>query len=264
MTKLAIRNNILLMISFTITFLNSACNFAKHAKKVEMYDLTSKIEMVKVSDKSYYVLNDTVGIIYYDDFTIIKIPITEQTSIVNSEDNGRIVETILNSQIKNEYFIYQNKKGYGLLFQSLNDSLPEKFPIDSILNTWTFKNWKFFNEDLDSLVFTKSEFNGDTKQTWVPTMKPDLSYADSTYLFFSKSLNNLPFSFSPELDRVHNSKLYKVKMIYNSITDDANTTIPRREYLFEIKKSNTNDIHPIINFIHENKELLKKIDLLKY
>ena len=252
------RNNFFLI--FVILVLNITCTSTKLRSPVT-YELISKIEMFNASDKNIYMLKDTVKIIYYNDLTILNIPYTNQASILEIDEDGELYDHSLTTTIQYKLFIYQNQKRYGLLYDSLGDNTPEKLSVDSILVNWTFKNFDFYDENSDSLISIEKEVDNGLLKKYIPKQKPDLSYPDSTYLFFSRRFERLKFSFSKKLDSISKLKLFKVKMIYNPLLDEKNViTVPKREYLFKVKKAEVSNSRLIVDFIKENEKTLKTVD----
>lgn len=200
----------------------------------------------KDSEIRIYNIHDTIRIYYYKDYVLYQL------------SGSRKFETDELIAGTEQYFIYNSNNKFGFLFSSLKDSsLRMKIQVDSFLFDRGMKG-KDFDHLPDSLWFLSDE-RKDNESNIVEkyaSIKPgDETSIDSIYYYYSKKMNDIPYSFSKKLDSIKSMKLFRIRMIYNEkFSKTNNFVLPQREILFEIRKrTNFNEVE-IINFINNYAE----------
>ena len=95
---------------------------------------------------------------------------------------------------------------------------------------------QIINTARDSLVSVTEE-NGVRVEKYVVLYRPDSSYPDTIVLRFDKSLADIPFTFSRELDSTRQSKLCQQRFITRAHVDTAQKALlPLHELRLEISK----------------------------
>lgn len=144
-------------------------------------------------------------------------------------------------------------------YDSFGASKGLSFNVDSLLKDKIVKNDVFYIPN-DSLVETVNGIDGYSMlKKYVPKIKYDDSYADSSYLYFSDNLRDVKHSFSPLLDSTEKMKLCKVIFVYNPIPKGKyDKDMPRRQMLFEIKKITIDEPEKIITLFERFKRNISK------
>ena len=178
----------------------------------------------------YEPIKDTVFIQFRRDTVFYHIPFIE-FDLVGTEAK--------NERRKYCYFIYRKGRDSGIYMPYLDTTkVFTNANVDSILANHAFKK----AIDLDGFQFVHRDPKGKKGQfadryAYPGKLEDDL---DSLYLNYDKELMHIPFSLSPKLDSIQQSRLYKVHGIFNEQQNSLeNKPYPRREYVleFEIKKN---------------------------
>ena len=75
------------------------------------------------------------------------------------------------------------------------------------------------------------------------------------YYYYSKDFKNIDYSFSKEQDSIKKMKLFKVRFIYNPTPKGKYLfPVPKREFLFELKKVPGLNSKEIIEFVERFKK----------
>lgn len=177
----------------------------------------------------YEPIKDTVFIQYRKDTVFYHIPFIE-FDLVGTEAK--------NERRKYCYFIYRQGRDSGIYMSYLDTTkVFTKANVDTILANRAFKK----AIDLDGFQFVHRDRKGKKGQfadryAYPGKLEDDL---DSLYLNYDKELMHIPFSLSPRLDSIQQSRLYKVHAIFNEQQNSLeNKPYPRREYVleFEVKR----------------------------
>ena len=169
--------------------------------------------------------NDTLLIVHYKDLTLYKlVPL-------------RILKTDAKISGTEQYFVRKDSALFGKLFERLTDTAYRLVAVDSFLEKRAFSTANFENSKNDRLVKTIIH-RGIVEERYVPMKKTVELMFDSTIYYYSVALNNIPYTFSPKLDRLKKAKLFKVRLIYNkSYSKTYQVDLPKREYLFELQNA---------------------------
>ncbi|PWS28072.1 hypothetical protein DHW03_10985 [Pedobacter yonginense] len=228
-------------------------NIEVQDENIVAIDIKSKIELVHLPDGQLLKYDFEYQHLYLDSLNIVREIITRTTpteimkitdSLVN--ENSLIVDTLY------KYFLFNQSRKHGLLIDSLRSINGKVFSVDSLRNV---KRWGNFN--LDSFKLVAVINNPNLHQVIAEKYhKPnkdlsDENDPDSLYLFYDKSLNNIPFSFSSKIDEEKKAKLSKIQVVFNSRKSDKfMLTLPRRAYSFEIVRAQIKDRKKILDFFN--------------
>lgn len=92
-------------------------------------------------------------------------------------------------------------------------------------------------------------------EKYIPKIKYDESYSDTTFLYYSFQLNGIDFTFSKELDSLKGMKLFKIRAVFNPIPKGKYSfKVPSREYLFEIDRYDINNRQEILSLFEKFKD----------
>lgn len=228
-----------------------------------------KIPIVATDGKMEEEIYDSICIIYYKDFRIYQLPVeyTEaNVRVIEGSDTvpGQLIDSLTFKETRYDFFIQKEGKPYGYL------SLPElrktwKRTVGEVVNP---VEWKKINADsILNLKVTHLNF-GLVRQiaTLVSTSENDKAKelvqvyvskninadtdCDTTYLYFKPELTDIAYSYSPVLDSLMKSKLYKIRLLYNArMSNVYNVWVPEREWLFEMGKIPVEDMQGIAGFM---------------
>jgi len=212
-------------------------------------------------------LADSCLIYYFDDLIMVRIPLefTKYSKIKKQGDTTFILEQsndLVFTRFRN--FIYKKTFPKGLIYDSVTVKNNIIFNVDSLLRKSTFKNAIFFNHDNDLLIEQKlNSKTGLILEKYVPKIKFDESYNDTTYFVFDPKFKAVDFSLSKEADSLRKMKLVEVRLSYNAKpkTVDNLVAIPKREFSFKIKELKINNQKEIIMLFNRFRKDSEKINL---
>jgi hypothetical protein len=163
------------------------------------------------------------------------------------------------------YYVFKNGSESGLQYDSLSVSKHKIFNIDSIQRRKVFKGAKLYNLANDRLTKAVWVSKKILKEEYVSIYKPDETYNDTSYIYFSKDkFKNIDYSLSKEADSLKKMKLVQLNLIYKAVPKGANSkiNIPRREMVFKIRETNLEHPDEILalfeRFKKDNKTLKLK------
>ena len=202
-----------------------------------------KFELLKPGDTEINTLNDSLRFYFLNELTICRLFIPYEQVKVKMDRKGNITEKkLIDWGTRSRYFVYDKNNRYGLLYDSLTVTKARKLPVDSLLKKRLTTNAAMFYNSNDSLVATIRRSEEILEEKYIPIVKYDETYPDSIYLYYNKQLVDVTFSFSEELDGLKKTKLCKARFIYNPRrAARENIVLPRRELLFQVKKTPVTD-----------------------
>lgn len=195
------------------------------------------------------ILDDSISIIRNNNTTIYRLPSYHSVSTANLNKEGGVISEELKTTLVFSYFLHKEKEISGLMYDSVNaGTYSEKLLVDSVLSKHAFKGG-FNCLDNNKKKIAVVEEGDYSIETYIPAINVSSSY-DTTYLHFSKKLKDLKYSFSPELDRDRNSKLFRIKHVRNPvISPEGKTLVPRIEYSFDLKRMKVENKNPLQSLI---------------
>ena len=247
-----------IVILYVVFFLFCSCfNYKKHIDEHSDRDWSSiyvinSFDFFKTDDGQSIPYKDSLNIVYHHDVVLLIFPYSLVTYTMNTPGDKSTGEQKLTShKIKQKYLIYNIKSKLGKWYDSINAVKPVVVSVDSILRQKALKGFPFFNSTNDTLISSVYSRTGNIfqeKHTY--KVKKDDSYCDSIFYYFNNDLKTIPFSYSRDLDSLRNSKVYKIKMIYNPIPKGKYAfPVPERQFNFQFQKvdiPNKNEIYLFI------------------
>jgi len=233
--------NATLMVFF---FLFTNCNNSKSI--LNKVKLVYNIPVVKLSGELIN-LTDSLYIITTNKYIIYKLPYTYTV------ENDSV---LLIKEVRYNFFGYRLKSKTGHFFSN-NADTSSILSVDSVLTERAFLGFKFFDSLNDSLVGTQTlpQRQPGFMEKYIPKIKYDDTYPDTTYLYFSDNFKNTVYTFSDSLDILKKSKIYKVTMRTGShMSLKYNIMLPEQEYRFELKNAdniNLKEITKILDYLNK-------------
>jgi len=175
--------------------------------------------------KKAFAVTDTIVKSQYKGFVIYTLP--EKRDFVT---NTKIPATL-------KYFIFKKGAQEGYLLDSLKGPFPhQKLRVDSLVNAEAMGTLRF-GEQSDSAWNLKKVYlgNGRVIDKYFQRVSLPSEIPDSMFYYYDPSLSNIDFSLSRELDSARNSKLFKVRLIFNGRDSAGVIVYPGREMSFEFK-----------------------------
>ena len=173
-------------------------------------------------------LNDTTMILYYDDYTLNKKSIT---NYIETEDSFEIIKT---------YYYLLNKVGERVFykFDSLTQNAGKKCDYDSVMKYNFFSTFKFFTQESKDLFEEKQNTKtGIIMEKYVPDIKKDSTYPDTSVFYFSKKFPPVKFTFDSLVEAKRKMKLTKIDFLFNKQFDKfKQVTKPSKHLSFGIMK----------------------------
>lgn len=198
------------------------------------------------------VLDDSISIISNNNHTIYRLPSYHTVSTTNLSKNLDVLSEDSETKLIFSYFLHKKNEISGFKYDSINaTSYSQKLSVDSVLIKHAFKDQRLDCLDNKKKIATVKE--GDyIKETYVPVVK-NITSADTTYLYFSKNLKDLKYSFSSILDQARDSKLFRIEHVRNpEKSKQGEILIPGTKYLFELKRMNIDNRKLLKGLIKRN------------
>lgn len=215
--------------------------------------------MVKGNEMLYW--GDTFTVYRYQDYTIYAEVKQELNYDYEPTITGTVKSNLISTKNRPVYIITRQGLSYGFFSDT---SAHKRVSMDSVIkrNSMYDPSYLFGQTVGKNNVFVERQEieNGETVELFIPRNKPDLSFEDTSYLYYSSDpeMMKTSFTFSKARDSVNKKKLYKVRSLYlaNPQSDNINLRVNREvEFSFKIVPLKKED---------EIRELLKKfIPMLK-
>lgn len=257
----------IMLVVLVAIFLN--CQQSKRINKSNLVGINLLVDWEFIDGETARIFHfkTDVDLIYYDSLVMLRERITYlglgKRETYERNDTGfniqELVRDSTNEISRVLFFIYKPRDTSGLKYDSLGAKTGVSFNVDSLIKDKIVRNDVFYIPN-DSLVETVNHVEGYSMlKKYVPKIKYDDSYADSSYLYFSDKLRDIKHSFSPLLDSIEKMKLCKVIFVYNSIPKGKyDKDMPRRQMLFEIKKIDIDEPEKIIALFEQFKRNISK------
>ncbi|GGI28693.1 hypothetical protein GCM10008119_33910 [Pedobacter mendelii] len=192
-------------------------------------------------------------LLFLDSLNIVKEVVTRNT--LQNKIQGRADlqgDTALKTDTLYKYFLFKRFKKSGILIDSLRTKTSQIFSVDSLIKLKGWDRAETYNVDNLKLneVVKNNHLGWTVSEKYSNPSKnlKDENEPDSVYLFFDRTLNNVPFSFSHKIDKDKKAKLSKIILVFNpKKTEGFDRTIPRREFSFEIVKVQLKDRRQVID-----------------
>jgi hypothetical protein len=150
-------------------------------------------------------------------------------------------------EIKYVYYVCKKDQAVCIKYENVTDTAGEKMNKDSIISKYGVRTSEFLRSGKFTLVSTDSLTAETILKKYKRIQKENFTDCDSIYCYFSKKLNNIPFTYSKELDSITGLKLFKRELIYDELyrkVPNDSIEIPRivAEEMKEINVNNKDSI----------------------
>ena len=199
-----------------------------------------KIKLVKYVLEDKIISIDTLlkqselKIVYNGDVILYEVPSIELKVFGTTIDSGRLIKKFLPYDTTYSYYIIKEGFNQGLQYDSAEVITPNVFKKDSLLKSINLDmaSLNVYGIDLGKPISVIKGRNFQIEK-YGKLLEAD---PDSIYRYYDSGLNNLPFSFSPLLDKEKNKKLWKTVFIYHRSKDKNNRPKPRIEAITKIEE----------------------------
>lgn len=183
---------------------------------------------IQDSKESMLRSRQTLRLIERDSISIFVIPFYTHVMRNNIDKNGDLIsEEWIRTDTSEYYVIYKENNTVGFVYDTSIHKVWRKIEVDSFLassSVLSLDSFALHMKDYDTLVSSTSSSDGFVlTEVYIPKVKKDFTFSDSTIIKYDKALNDFRFSFSRKEDQEKQRKLCLVKMIYNP---DPRATIP--------------------------------------
>lgn len=211
------------------------------AEEIQAIKIYTKFPgMVKSNEMLYW--NDTITIYRYRDYSIYET-VRKEFNYFEITDPGTITTNKVPGQTSTkEYPVFTISK-QGVPYGYYSDTTAYKrVRMDSVLQgNSMYDPQRLFAQTIEknNAFFERRELkNGETVELFLPRSKPDASYEDTSYLYYSNTpeMLNTNFTFSPKRDSLTQKKFYKIRSLYlaDPKSDNPNLKVNRDvEFRFE-------------------------------
>lgn len=183
---------------------------------------------IQDSKESMLRARQTLRLVERDSISIFIIPFFTHVMRNNIDKNGDLIsEEWIRTDTSEYYVIYKENNSFGFVYDTSIHKVWRKIEVDSFLTSSSVLSLDSFAShmtDHDTLVSSVSSNDGSVlTEVYIPKIKNDFTYSDSTIIKYDKALNDFRFSFSRKEDEEKQRKLCQVKMVYNP---DPQATTP--------------------------------------
>jgi len=200
---------------------------------LKIIDVKSHLQLYEKNEKKLFDFGNTSRIAFQGNDRLYIFTRIKTYRKMGWDDKGLPIEKSIRTDTTYDIFAIEKGKQMGLRY-SIDNFQNEKgsvFQIDSVLEHIGLgkDNHKSFNFKLG--IPSSVEKDGRNTIERFSFNKTTPEDPDSVYRFFDKDLSKIDFTFSAELDKESDSKLYKTIFIFKPIrkgTASPNVEIPRR------------------------------------
>jgi hypothetical protein len=184
------------------------------------------------NDGSVYNARDSFEYYKNGDICVYKIPVLHTSTLVQKG-----IEYPLPDHVRFEYLFFRKKSDRGVLF--FNDTVKaENLSVDSFLILRGIRtNPEIFFVANDSLlVINEIERGNRFCAIYLPRIKYDRSYNDTSFFYFTLHPFNQEYTLNRKLDSLYNARVEKIRLFYNPYHDSTiNRQVGSREILYEMR-----------------------------
>ena len=245
-----------LPINFILIFNLLSCTASKQNhdyNKITAINYIVNLPIVQEGGQLFN-LNDTMPISYYQDLILYQLPYEFDSSISTYHVKADTVEEKHFLTTRYNYLVYREGNKYGIWYETIHGKEFKKVSVDSLLSL-KGKPVDFqyiVSRPNDTLIGKTILNNGNIFiEKYIHKTKPDESFSDTTLLYYSRGLRDIIFSFSPMLDKMKESKLFKLRLVYNEAYSPKYSIIkPKREISFEVQQIKVSNSEQLIDFFN--------------
>ena len=185
-------------------------------------------------------------IIFYKDITLYEVPEIQLKMFNSAKKNGVIINKVMPLDTSYSYYLIKNGYKKGLKFTDINAKNGNSFSGDSLLRALNIHPslLGIYSVELGKPSEVKKERNREIEKYFSKEIDSD---PDSIYRYYDASLVNIPFTFSPLLDKRKNSKLFKTFFLYAADKKNKRSQRPRIEGITAFEKIALIDSNTFIN-----------------
>ncbi len=235
--------------------------------KIRFINIVSEAKAYRESGDVFNIDN-SLRIAFYKEYRIHVYPrITQYNKEVKDATGKTIDEVAYRLDTTYTYIVSMKGNNLGLKYSSLIDpnSRGKRFNLDSLnrANGLYSSNFKVYNAPRlgDPIEVIRNDGGKVILERFL-VPKEKNNYPDSIYRYYDETLKEIDFSFIPELDQKHNSKLVRVSMVFNPIAKGLYAiAIPRRESFWEMKEIYEKNPGAYLQLIERFKKDSKGMDL---
>lgn len=233
-----------------IAILITGINCSSHLEKIKAIKLAWKFPIL---DKELDTISDWNGsskLFFYQGTVLYE----KESFFIHADNTQQKVYT---------YWMYKQNHKKGIKYaSSFQDTLGTKFDVDSFLVKDAFKTFPFYSKEDDSLVFTHLARNKkELIEKYIPKIRPDDSYPDTTVFRYSKHYKDIPFSFSTELEKSKRSKFIEMLGIYNPVTNSKlKAQTQGRKLIIKMEKIPVDNQQEKLLYFNRFKRMIEKLE----
>lgn len=198
----------------------------------------------------------SVDIVRYNNIVLLNIAYRPMTFETISETAEEVVNRLVFlDDTAYEYFIYKKGEPKGYEYYSLDSPAQREQFVDTFYNNTLFATMVFYDPKTDSLVSSQRIDKNRLEEKYIPKIKYDASYPDTTVFLFDKRLQGVDYTLSKKLDSLRKMKLVKVVSIFNHhFNFQGKDSLVREEMVFGIRPSTIKNEKEVINFMKKFEE----------
>lgn len=185
--------------------------------------LNSKVDYLSFSFNVYF-YGDQRAYNRSDTMVFSRQELGEDGEVSNRKDSGKI--------ISDQWLFCSKNSLLAFHLDTLQSMKPKIVNADSAQKTFLNFTEESFGLNNYRLIRTDQLGSGLKKETYVVISKPNDSYSDTAYYYYSQEMNDIDFAFSRKIDRQAGMKLYKITLVYDN-TEIKDTVNGRTGYVFD-------------------------------
>jgi len=201
----------------------------------------NEIDLIRIHEgevqKARYI--DSVKYFKCGDISVIVVPSYSDSSRFkfSNEDSIFYRDSVWGAHVLNNYLLFEDKRSEGIFYNN-KLSYIGTFNVDSLKRLKLVQGFPYFTSNDE--FSRRFGLNDSLVEVYSQYVKKDESYADSAYFYFAGSLPDIDFHIAEPLEKLRGKRVVKVVYAYNPMNKDG-YEIPRRELVFQLKKTNISD-----------------------
>ena len=210
----------------TLVFMSVSCSWIQNSVDRKKAIHCSYDVPIVNRDSSIDILNTHFDVFYSGNLVLFRYPVIK----LDHKDHPSV----------NTYLVYNRDSAYGKRLSDDSNSpfIAPRINVDSALKLIEFDNTKLETALADLKPDSTSTLtNGDLMKMYkIPT---SARYPEKfkVYLYYTKELANIPYSFAKTLDSVKDKKLYLIRNVAEGFYyEKEKMTLPAREYVLKMTR----------------------------
>lgn len=195
-------------------------------------------ELFNLERKTVDTFRKRTKIAFYKDLRMCVVPIIKLQPLNSIVEKDTV--TFVSKDTTYISFVFRKTDKFGLsyTFDNFKNEKGKIFKVDSLLQDLTLReqDLKSLSTDFGEIIETVENDGARVEKILVKKLSPQ--DPDSIFRYYNKDLEGIDFTFSKDLDKKNNSKLYKTLFIFNPINKGllSNDGIPSRQIYYEMYK----------------------------